>query len=83
LIDLEILKTGLPYNYFTEDRDKASTTKENYDALELPWESRELKMGISLPIKIWEVRTASRLEARSRLYLKIKEEIRHAFILNR
>jgi hypothetical protein len=63
---------------FYGDRDKAITTKENYDALELPWKA-ELKWE-SPYHKIWVGTYRSRLEA-DRALLKIKEEYKDAFIL--
>ncbi|AUC78439.1 translation initiation factor IF-2 [Nonlabens sp. MB-3u-79] len=63
---------------FYGDRDKAITTKENYDALDLPWKA-ELKWE-SPYHKIWVGTYRSRLEA-DRALLKIKEEYKDAFIL--
>ncbi|MFT4838412.1 MAG: hypothetical protein ACJAWA_000560 [Nonlabens sp.] len=63
---------------FYGDRDKAIATKENYDALDLPWKA-ELKWE-SPYHKIWVGTYRSRLEA-DRALLKIKEEYKDAFIL--
>jgi hypothetical protein len=63
---------------FYGDRDKAITTKENYDNLDLPWKA-ELKWE-SPYHKIWVGTYRSRLEA-DRALLKIKEEYKDAFIL--
>jgi hypothetical protein len=63
---------------FYGDRDKAITTKENYDALNLPWKA-ELKWE-SPYHKIWVGTYRSRLEA-DRALLNIKEDYKDAFIL--